>query len=66
VRELSSHERLILSNAAANARLEGQELPKEDEELAAAYLAGEMDAATYQRRIRELVTGGNTGNAPTA
>lgn len=45
----------MLSNAAANARLEGQELPEEDEELAAAYLAGEIDAATYQQRIRELI-----------
>jgi hypothetical protein len=57
VSELSADERLVLSNAAANARLEGQELPEEDEELAAAYLAGEIDAATYQQRIRELVTG---------
>lgn len=57
MRELSADERLVLSNAAANARLEGQELPGEDEELAAAYLAGEIDAATYQQRIRELVTG---------
>jgi len=55
VRALNAHERLVLSNAAANARLEGQELPKDDEELAAAYLAGEIDAATYQQRIRELV-----------
>jgi hypothetical protein len=57
VRQLSADERLVLANAAANARLEGQELPKEDEELAGAYLAGEIDAATYQQRIRELVTG---------
>lgn len=66
MRELSADERLVLSNAAANARLEGQELPEEDEELAAAYLAGEIDAATYQQRIRELVTGSATGRAPTA
>lgn len=66
MRGLSADERLVLANAAPNARLEGQELPEEDEELAAAYLAGEMDATTYQRRIRELVTGGNTGRAPTA
>ena len=31
-----------------------------------AYLAGEIDAATYQRRIREIVTGSATGRAPTA
>ncbi len=62
MRELSAKERLVLANAAANARLEGQELPEEDEELATAYLAGEIDAATYQQRIRELVT----GRAPTA
>jgi hypothetical protein len=66
VRELSADERLVLANAAANARLEGQELPEEDEEPATAYLAGEIDAATYQRRIRKLVTGSATGRAPTA
>ena len=66
VRKLSADERLVLSNAAANARLEGQELPEEDEELAAAYLAGEIDAATYQQRIRELVTGNAAGRARTA
>lgn len=66
VRELSIDERLVLSNAAANARLEGQELPEEDEELAAAYLAGEIDAATYQQRIRELVTGIAAARARTA
>lgn len=65
MRELSADERFVLANAAANARLEGQELPEEDEELAGAYLAGEIDAATYQRRIRELVTGSATGRAPT-
>jgi hypothetical protein len=66
VRELSAQERLVLSNAAASARLEGQELPEEDEELAAAYLAGEIDAATYQQRIRDLVTGSTTGCLRTA
>ncbi|MGH8990783.1 MAG: hypothetical protein ACRDZ7_04565 [Acidimicrobiia bacterium] len=66
MRELSPHERFVLSNAAANARLEGQELPDEDEELAAAYLAGEIDAATYQLRIRELVTGSATTGAGSA
>jgi hypothetical protein len=66
VRELSANECLLLANATANARLEGQERPEEDEELATAYLAGDIDAATYQRRIRELVTGSATGRAPTA
>src|SRR5205807_4544773 len=66
VRELSAAERLVLANAGANARLEGQELPEEDEELATAYLAGEIDAATYQRRIRELVTGSAAAGARTA
>ncbi len=66
MRELGAQERFVLSNAAASARLEGQELPAEDEELAAAYLAGEIDAAAYQQRIRELVTGSTTGRARTA
>ena len=66
MRELSADERLVLANAAANARLEGQELPEEDEELAAAYLAGEIDAATYQQRIRELVTGSAAARSRTA
>jgi hypothetical protein len=66
VRELTAQERLVLSNAAANARLEGQELPEEDEELAAAYLAGEIDAATYQQRIRELITRSAAADARTA
>lgn len=66
MRELSDDERPVLANAAANARLEGQELPEEDEELAATYLAGEIDAATYQQRIRELVTGSDSRRAPTA
>ena len=66
VRELTAEQRLVLSNAAANARLEGQELPEEDEKLAAAYLAGEIDAATYQQRIRELIAASTTARSRTA
>lgn len=47
--------RLLLDNVAASARLEGQELPEEDEKLAAAYLAGEIDATEYRQRILQLV-----------
>lgn len=39
----------------ANARLEGQELTAEDVELAAAYLAGEIDSPTYEQRLLALV-----------
>jgi hypothetical protein len=39
----------------ANSRLEGHDLPAEDLELARAYLSGEIDAATYQARVRRLV-----------
>lgn len=55
VRELSVDDRLVLANVVANARLEGQELPPEDVELAAAYLAGDIDSATYQQRLLDLV-----------
>jgi len=47
----------LLDDVAASSRLEGQELREEDLELARAYLAGEIDAATFQERARQLVTG---------
>ena len=53
--ELSPDARRLLEDVAASARLEGQELPAEDLELARAYLAGEIDAATFQERVRRLV-----------
>jgi hypothetical protein len=43
------------SMSSRNSRLEGQDLPAEDSELARAYLSGEIDAATYQARVRQLV-----------
>ena len=52
---LSPEARRLLEDVAASARLEGQELPSEDLELARAYLAGEMNAATFQERVRQLV-----------
>lgn len=58
VSPLSPEDRLVLANMVANARLEGQELPAEDVELAAAYLAGELDSATYEQRLLALVRRG--------
>ena len=55
VTELSPEDRLVLANTVANAQLEGHELPAEDLELAVAYLAGELDAATYEQRLLDLV-----------
>jgi antitoxin VbhA-like protein len=57
VTTLSPDARRLLDDVAASARLEGQELPSEDLELAQAYLAGEIDAATFQERVRQLVNG---------
>ncbi len=54
---LSPDARRLLEDVAASARLEGREVPPEDLELARAYLAGEMDAATFQERVRQLVDG---------
>lgn len=49
--------RLVLAHMVANARLEGQELPAEDMELAASpYLADEIDSATYEQPLLDLVT----------
>ncbi len=55
VSELGPEDRLVLANMVANARLEGQELPAEDVELAAGYLAGDIDTATYEQRLLDLV-----------
>lgn len=57
VTTLSPEARRLLDDVAASTRLEGQELPSEDLELAQAYLAGEIDAATFQERVRQLVDG---------
>lgn len=57
VTRLSPDAQRLLDDVAASARLEGQELPSEDLELARAYLAGEIDAATFQERVRQLVDG---------
>ena len=57
VTTLSPEARRLLDDVAASARLEGQELPADDLELARAYLADDIDAATFQQRVRELVAG---------
>lgn len=57
VTTLSPDARRLLDDVAASARLEGQELPAEDLKLAQAYLAGDIDAATFQERVRKLVDG---------
>ena len=54
---LSPDAQRLVDDVAASARLEGQELPAEDLELARAYLAGEIDATTFQERVRQLVDG---------
>ena len=54
---LSPDAQRLLDDVAASARLEGQQLPAEDLELARAYLAGEIDATTFQERVRQLVDG---------
>ena len=66
VSTLSPEARLVLANMVANARLEGQELPAEDVELAAAYLAGEIDSATYEKRLLDLVARHGEPEARTA
>lgn len=57
VTELSPDALRLLKDVAASARLEGMELPAEDLKLAQAYLAGEIDAVTFQERVRQLVAG---------
>jgi hypothetical protein len=66
VSELSAQDRLVLVNMVANARLEGHEVPAEDVELAAAYLAGEIDSATYEQRLLDLVARHGDSDARTA
>jgi len=45
----------VLDAVAGSARLEGVDIPVRPAALAAAYLAGEMDQATYQERVRSLM-----------
>jgi hypothetical protein len=52
---LSDADREALDSIAGSARLEGVEIPESHEELAAVYLAGEIDEATYQARIESLI-----------
>ena len=66
VSALSPEDRLVLANMVANARLEGQQLPAEDVELAAAYLAGDIDTATYEQRLLELIARHGEPEARTA
>lgn len=60
---LNPHHRLLLANVVASARLESQELPAEDLDLAVAYLAGEIDTPTYEQRLLDLVTGSGEAQA---
>jgi len=66
VTTLTPEDRLVLANMVANAHLEGQELPAEDLDLAAAYLAGELDTATYEQRLVDLVASRGELEAPSA
>lgn len=50
--QLSAEGRLALDNAEANARLEGGHIPGGLVELAEAYAAGDIDAATFEARAR--------------
>jgi hypothetical protein len=47
----------VLENAAGSARLEGVSIPADHRRLAAAFLAGELDEATYRARARQLILG---------
>jgi hypothetical protein len=66
VSALTPKQAQLLENAVANGRLEGQELSEEHRALAAEYLTGEIDAATYEARVLELVTGPGTQEAQSA
>lgn len=45
----------VLDAVAGSARLEGIEVPERHTASAAAYLAGEVDAATYEAWVRSLI-----------
>ncbi len=52
---LTAADELALANAAANAALEGHDIPEPDRTLARSYLAGDLDHDTYRRRAHELI-----------
>jgi len=52
---LSDANREALDSIAGSARLEGVEIRHRHQELAAAYLAGEIDEATYRARAERLI-----------
>ena len=53
--ELTSEAMTLLEDVVASARLEGQELPAEDLDLARSYLAGEITAEVFEQSVRQLV-----------
>lgn len=53
--ELTSEAMMLLEDVVASARLEGQELPAEDLDLARSYLAGEITAELFEQKVRQLV-----------
>jgi hypothetical protein len=55
VDRLPAAARDALENAAGSARLEGVSISDDHRRLAAAFLAGELDEATYRARARELI-----------
>ncbi|HEX6236612.1 MAG TPA: hypothetical protein VFZ68_05435 [Acidimicrobiales bacterium] len=57
VDRLPAATRDVLENAAGSARLEGVSISDDHRRLAAAFLAGEFDEATYRAKSRELILG---------
>jgi hypothetical protein len=58
--QLSTVDRAAIDNAAGSARLEGVVIPDSHKELAAAFLAGEIDESTYRARAL-AITGEDLG-----
>ncbi len=44
----------VVDSVAGSSRLEGVTIPDKHRELAAAFLAGEMDAAEYRVKVRAM------------
>jgi len=57
VDHLPAGARDALENAAGSARLEGVSISDDHRRLAAAFLAGELDEASYRAEARELILG---------
>lgn len=45
----------VVDSVAGSSRLEGVTIPDEHRQLAAAFLAGEMDAAEYRAKARAMM-----------